>query len=233
MQGCPSVNVGAAIVQHCGGRAERDRGTGKHVRYNLLIMTVAQEQPAVPRPKRWTREEYHHLGDSGLLPGRYELIEGEILEKMPKNRPHVLALMLLAAWLEDVFGRSFVQKQDPVVIPSPDEFASEPEPDVAVTKRPAADYSSDSPQQDQLVLVGEISDSTLSYDLGRKALLYATGGVPEYWVLDLAGRRLLVHRMPSTEGYREVRIYLESDEVATLARPNASTSVASLLPEAV
>lgn len=188
------------------------------------------ERSEIPHRKRWTREECRKLHAAGFLMGRYELIDGEIIEKMPKNPPHRIALMLLAAWLESLFGRFFVQTQDPIVLPIPDSNSTEPEPDVAVTLQPTTTYQNDNPGPEDLLLVGEISDSTLTYDLRNKAALYAAAGIPDYWVLDVVGRRLYVHRRPASDGYREVHIYTETEEVSPLARPDAVILVASLLP---
>jgi len=196
-------------------------------------MIVSIEQREFPSRKRWTRQECQRLRDAGFLPGRYELINGDILEKMPKNPPHVIALMLLAVWLEGLFGRYFVRSQDPIVIPVPDEFSTEPEPDIAVTRAPMTAYLTANPGPGDLLLIGEVSDSTLSYDLRTKADLYGTAGIPEYWVLDVAGRRLTVHRLPSPEGYREVRLYTENEQVATLSHQDSPILVASLLPPLV
>jgi Uma2 family endonuclease len=149
---------------------------------------------------------------------------------MPKNPPHRIALMLLAAWLESLFGRFFVQTQDPIILPVPDNNSTEPEPDVAVTRAPTTTYQNDNPHPEDLLLVGEVSDTTLPYDLRNKAALYAAAGIPDYWVLDVIGRRLYVHRRPAFDGYREVRIYSESEEVSPLARPDTVVLVASLLP---
>lgn len=187
---------------------------------------------AMPARKRWTRQEYRRLYDLGLLVGRYELIDGEIIEKMPKNPPHRIALMLVAAWLEGVFGRLFVQTQDPVVLPVPRQNSTEPEPDFAVTQAPTTSYQSDNPGPQDLVLVGEVSDTTLAYDLNTKAMLYAASGIADYWVVDVVGRRIHVHRRPASDGYREIRIYGETEEVSTLAHPDSAVRVASLLPPA-
>src|SRR5689334_22610077 len=130
----------------------------------VLTPELTQERGGTPHRKRWTREEYRRLREAGFLPGRYELIDGEILEKMPKNPPHRIALMLLAAWLERVFGRFYVQPQDPIVLPVPDENSTEPEPDFAVTRAPTMTYESDNPHAEDLLLVGEVSDTTLPYD---------------------------------------------------------------------
>jgi Uma2 family endonuclease len=193
-------------------------------------MAVMLEQPVIPPRKRWTREEYRRLQEAGFLPGRYELIDGEIREKMTKNPPHCIALALLAVWLESLFGRLCVRTQDPIVLPVPDDDSSETEPDVAVTVAPTTRYQSDHPGPQDLLLVAEVSDSTLDYDLNTKARLYAAAGIVDYWVLNVSGRQLTVHRQPAAEGYREVRTYTETEEISPLSRPEAMIAVSSLLP---
>ena len=119
-------------------------------------MAVILEQVGIPHRKRWTREECRNLRAAGFLPGRYELIEGEIIEKMPKNPPHRIALMLLVAWLKSLFGRFFVQTQDPIVLSVPDNNSTEPEPDVAVTRAPTTTYQNDNPRPADLLRVENV-----------------------------------------------------------------------------
>lgn len=149
---------------------------------------------------------------------------------MPKNPPHRIALMLLAAWLETIFGRLYVQTQDPIVLPIPDEKSTEPEPDVAVTQAPTVSYQADNPGPADLLLVGEVSDTTLHYDLQFKAALYAAAGIPEYWVLDVVSRQLHVHRQSSPDGYMDIHIYSEMEEISPLAHPEKKAKVALFLP---
>src|SRR5262249_32064485 len=80
-----------------------------------------------------------------------------------------------------------------------------------------------------------VSDTTLALDLTEKAELYATAGIPDYWVLDLTGRRLLVFRDPGpvAAGGAAYRTHLTlgpSESVTPLSAPNASVTVADLLP---
>jgi Uma2 family endonuclease len=193
-------------------------------------MTTMLDQVQIPHRKRWTREECQQLSKAGFLPGRYELINGEIVEKMPKNPPHCIALMLLAVWLESLFGRLYVRTQDPIVLTRPNANSMEPEPDVAVTREPTTAYQDDNPHAGDLLLVAEVSDTTLDYDLHAKAMIYAAAGIADYWVLDVTARRLHVHRRPAADGYRETRTYDETEEVSPLARPDAGIRVAALLP---
>jgi Uma2 family endonuclease len=70
----------------------------------------------------------------------------------------------------------------------------------------------------------------ISFDLKIKAALYARAGVPEYWVLDVAGRRLLVHRNPQSGTYADVAAYSEQESVSPLAAPQAQFRVADAFP---
>ncbi len=79
-------------------------------------------------------------------------------------------------------------------------------------------------------MIVEISDSTLAFDRHEKAALYASAGIPEYWVIDPTGRRLLVHRKPQPDGYGALETLAESESVFPLAAPGQSLAVCDLLP---
>jgi len=182
----------------------------------------------VSRRKLWTRDEVRFIQNSGLLnDAQYELIEGELLQKMPKNEPHVFTTALARAWAESVFGALYVRSQDPVAL---NEY-SEPEPDVAVLSRTMREYLTlGTPPISDVRLLIEVSDSTLDYDLTTKADLYARAGVVEYWVIDLPNRRLHVHQEPTENGYARVLALAESQTIAPLAKPEAPVAVSALLP---
>jgi Uma2 family endonuclease len=191
------------------------------------LATPILSAQATPRRKLWTREEARFIQNSGLLAdGQYELIEGELLLKVPKNPPHVTATRQTAHWASEHFGQMCVRTQDPLIL----DLFNEPEPDVAVTKDSEDAYTEIHPTASEVHLVIEVSDSTLEYDLTRKAALYARAGVAEYWVLDLPNRRLHVHLDPSEAGYGRVTTLAESQTIAPLANPNAPILVSALLP---
>lgn len=194
-------------------------------------MTIAPERPNIaedsPHPKRWTVEEADRLSEAGFLSERYEVIEGEIYEKMPPNRPHSITLILLTAWLHRVFEGEFVQTQMPVSLPGP---YNRPEPDAAITRDPTTAYHDRDPEPADLLLAVEVSDTTLRFDLTTKAAHYGQGGIMEYWILDVSARRVIVHRQPGAEGYADIQKYDETAQIAPLARPEALVTVASLFP---
>jgi Uma2 family endonuclease len=180
------------------------------------------------RRKRWTRTEVQNLIAVGQLPeSGYELIEGDIVVKMGKKRPHVFVTMRMLEWLVSVFGFDHVQSQDPIAL---SEF-SEPEPDVCVLLHPQREYlSSGTPDAGNARLVVEVSDTTLDFDTTVKAGLYARAAVADYWVVDIAGRRVIVHREPVDGQYQSVLAYTEDELVAPLAAPVSSLRVGDLLP---
>lgn len=162
-------------------------------------------RPLVPPRKQWTREQCASLEATGLFEReRLELVEGELISKMGKNRPHVNTLMLMLEWLQNVFGKRFVNSEAPIDVSPEDNPPNEPEPDLIVLNREYTSFQSGNPQPQDLSLIVEIADSTPTFDLTTKAALYARAGIVEYWVLDVAGRRLIVHRGPLSGKYGTV-----------------------------
>ncbi|MBV8707553.1 MAG: Uma2 family endonuclease [Acidobacteriaceae bacterium] len=174
----------------------------------------------VPR-KVWTREEAHALVDLGFPNAeKWELIDGELIDKMGKNRPHVIWQGIVYEWLLGVFGSGRVESEAPSDVATEDNAHNEPEADLKVLRRPSKEYASN-PQPEDILLLVEISDSTLRFDLSKKARLYARAAIMEYWVLDIPGKRLVVHREPKEGRYRSVVAYEAQEEVAPLAAPEA------------
>ena len=178
---------------------------------------------------RWTQEAFVRLIDNEILDGEsYELLEGDILKKV-KNPPHILAFVLSIGALSQVFGPMYCQPEGPVEISTEEGTTSLPEPDIAVLNRPLSETR---PRMNEVSLLVEISDATLARDLDQKARLYARAGAVEYWVLDVEGRRLHVHRGPQENGqWSEVAVLDEAQSVAPLAAPDRSVAVRDLLPK--
>lgn len=182
-----------------------------------------------PNRIRWTRAQCDAIREAGVLTGRCELVHGEIISKMGQKPPHAVVIGLLFQWLVAVFRAQFVRVQATIDVGRADPDHNEPEPDVAVTRLPVNDYFARHPGPEDLPFVAEVSDSTLRFDRLTKAALYALAGIQECWVLDLNGRRLLVHRQPAADGYLEITAFGPDESVSTLARPQAFVRVGDLL----
>lgn len=194
--------------------------------------TALRDLPAQTDPprKRWTRAEYERLCDATLNQERLELVNGELISKMGKKRPHVVALVLLQSWLTKAFGDRFVNPEAPIDVAPEDNRSSEPEPDIIVLKRDMAEFLRSNPGPADLRLVAEISDTTLGYDLTAKAELYARARILEYWVVDVQGSRIIVHREPDGRRYGAVTAYSENECVAPLSAPESQLRVRDVIP---
>lgn len=199
--------------------------------------TTVSEAPSrpieqAPPRKRWTRSECLALEAAGLLDQQHlELIEGELIDKMGKKRPHVDAATLLQEWLIRVFGGRFVNPEAPIDVAPEDKPTNEPQPDLIVLRSDYSGFRSATPQPQDLRLVVEIADTTLAFDLTTKAALYARAGIVEYWVLDVPGRCLIVHREPQGGQYRSVVAYGHDESVAPLSAPSSLFRVGDTFPE--
>jgi Uma2 family endonuclease len=190
-------------------------------------------RPEEPTRKRWTREEYYRLAEQGWFQDqRVELIDGEIIQLSPPSPPHSVAVELVYESLRQVFGEGYSLRHQTSVVHGD---YSQSEPDVAVVQGAIRDYSKEHPKT--AILLVEVSRSSLAYDKNRKLHLYASMGVPEYWILDLNNRQLLVYREPQADAsapfgysYGTAIALNESETVSPLEKPEARVSVTAMLP---
>lgn len=169
------------------------------------------------------------LERTGLLNlERYELVEGELILKVPKSVPHMASVMLLMEWLIGLFGMRFVVQEPSIDVAPEDNPISEPEPDIVVLTRPLTSRSP-KPGPETIRLLIEVSVTSLAFDLGAKAALYARAGLSDYWVLDVNGRRMIVHRDPAEGRYCSIVAYGEDELISPQAAPDASIRVRDLL----
>ncbi len=142
------------------------------------------------------------MAEAGVLSpdDRTELIDGEIIDMPPIGSAHADVVTLLTKRLLQAVGESAeVRAQVPVRLSS----HSEPQPDFALVRTKPGGYRRAHPVPGDVLLLIEVSDTTLRYDLGRKARLYAAHGIAEYWVVDLVANRIVRHRRPSETRYAE------------------------------
>lgn len=183
-----------------------------------------------PQPHRWTRTDYERLFQEGFLgeDARVELLDGEIVDQLGQNNPHITSVRLTVAALRAAFGEGFdVNAQLPLPL---GEF-DVPEPDVTVLKGTSRDFDGRDPRPDEVALVVEVADSRLDTAHGRKVAIYARNGIQEYWVVNLRNRTLEVRRAPLGEQgvYAETKIVTEAGAIVPLAAFQ-EIRVADLLP---
>jgi hypothetical protein len=86
------------------------------------------------------------------------------------------------------------------------------------------------PQHDAIQLIVDVSSDTLQYDFDRLER-YALAGVPEVWIVDLQRHRLLVHQMPSGNGFAKRQLLVAPERMELLLLPNVELKVAWIFAE--
>jgi Uma2 family endonuclease len=170
---------------------------------------------------RFDAETYGRIVESGALDDqRVELIDGRIVDMSPQTTQHAGAIARLTQLLAG--GEALLRVQLPLHVASD----SVPEPDVALTGT-EIDWDSH-PTTARLVV--EVAVSSHALDRGRKSELYAAAGVPEYWVVDVPGRSVEVHREPRPAGgYGTVTVRKDDDELTPPVAGIAPFTVERLL----
>lgn len=179
------------------------------------------------RPHRFTVADYHRMAEVGILgeDSRVELIRGQIVDMAPIGAPHLGMVVRLNRLLTIRLAElALVSPQNPVRL----DDGSEPEPDLAVLKPRADDYTSATPRPDEVLLLIEVSDSTLKDDRDVKVPLYAESGIPECWLVDIAGRAVEVYRQPQGGRYTEVRRIGANGNLDIEALPGVSLAASAL-----
>jgi Uma2 family endonuclease len=178
--------------------------------------------------RHFTVDEYHRMAEVGILGGddRVELISGVVREMSPRNRPHVIATTgIRELFARGLAGRAGVYEEKPLQLEALD---SEPEPDIVVYSNP--DLRTYGTARTSALLVIEVADASLLYDLTTKAELYARGGIPEYWVVDLVHRALVVFRNPDHGVYRVRETHPPGSRLAPISWPDFTVEVVALFP---
>jgi Uma2 family endonuclease len=176
--------------------------------------------------RRFTVHDYHRMGEAGILheDDRVELIEGEIVEMAAIGTRHFTCVNGLTRLLvRGVGDAAIVSVQNPVRL---DEH-TEPQPDLAVLQ--TRDYRESLPLPEDVLLLIEVSDTTLSYDRGVKLPLYARTGISEVWIVDLTGEVIERHTGPSGDGFQNVERLRRGEEIRSSPLPGLSFRVEAVL----
>ena len=165
---------------------------------------------------RWSIDEYHRMIEAGILHNRkVELLTGEIVEMSPETPIHYNTAKRSAKYLESLLtGQAEVRFNGPITLGD-----SEPEPDIAIVRLPESTYNSRHPEAEDIFWIVEVSKTSLKKDLELKASIYATAKIPEYWILNLSARELIVMRNPQDGKYTTEQI-IRQTTITPLAFPN-------------
>jgi Uma2 family endonuclease len=192
--------------------------------------TAAESTVTLPAPYHFSVNEYMKMYEQEILnPNvRTELLQGEVCVMAAMNTAHYHAIRMLNGLLMRHYYMSGLADVVPQVPLTLNEY-SQPEPDFALLH---FDMPARIAVASDVLLVIEVSDSTLKFDQSRKLAEYASSNLPEYWIINLPARQLEVYRQPDGAAYQEKLLFLPDQPVQALFAPSIDLDWGTvLLPE--
>jgi Uma2 family endonuclease len=187
-------------------------------------MVAVLQNPPVQMPHfKLTVDDFYRMGEVGIFKAddRIELIDGELIDMAPIGSFHAGLNSKVSDWLmRSLSGRAIPWIQNPIRLSR----YSAPQPDFSLLRYRPDYYAKSLPTAADVLLLVEVSDSTLRSDRQVKAPLYARHGVPEYWIIDLSARAIEIYLDPVEGRYNNVRT-VESGLLAPSAFPEATLDV--------
>jgi Uma2 family endonuclease len=185
--------------------------------------------------RRFSVAEYEKLIQTGVLltDERLELIDGLILEMSPINPRHAECVDRLNRILTVMLHtRARIRIQSPISLGV---YATQPQPDITIATLRPQGYADHHPNAQDVLLVIEVSDSTLADDRAEKLQLYAASGILEYWIFNLVDLFLEAYQEPfvSHNGetrYRTKRTYSSTEKISPLAFPDCQIDLSEVFP---
>ena len=201
---------------------------GAGLKYGSGNLAERQREAVMSTTLRLSLDEYDQMIARGAFVGidrHIELIRGEMREMNPAGPLHGDLIAYLTTWSAKHadLSRCFITGQSGVDMP---DVGSRPEPDVFWIHRRR--YRDRHPATTDVLLAMEVSDSSLEYDLGEKAMLYAEAGLTEYWVVDVPGQQVHVMRNPSATGFQDISVIRKGQTASPLVQPDARLDVRDL-----
>ena len=182
-----------------------------------------------PEKRKFTVAEYYRMTELGILQHteRLELIDGEIIVMAAIGVPHAIGVNRVnQAFAEVARNRFTVSVQNPVHL---DDY-SEPQPDIAIVRLRTDSELTSHPGPADVLVVMEVSDSTLDFDREVKSKRYAAAGIPEMWVMNLPGDCIDRLDQPGPAGYARHTVFRRGEQISPAALPDLELAVEDLLP---
>lgn len=176
----------------------------------------------------FTVDDYHRMAEFGIFrpDARVELIEGEIIKMAPIGSLHSFVTAgLVEILLRRLAGRAIVHIGDPLGIPP----RSEPQPAISLLAPREDRYRDSHPEPKDVLLVIEVSEATLAFDMAIKAPVCARNSVREVWVVDARSERVHVLSQPSEQGFQDTREARSGQSLAPVAFPDVAIAVDEIL----
>lgn len=192
------------------------------------VVELEKTEFSVSARKKFCTDEVYKMMEIGILPEEsgWELINGEIIHRMSIGSKHAGTIKRLSEILRDLTREeAIISVQDPIHL---DDY-NEPEPDIALLKRRDDFYTKSHPLPPDVLLLIEVSDSTLKYDREVKKTLYAKAEILEFWLINLTENTIECHSSPKNGSYRLVKIVGAGEIIKSILIENLTLTVDEIL----
>lgn len=189
----------------------------------LKDLTAAQ-----PKKFRFKVHDVHRIIEAGFLPedNQTEIINGEIIEKMPIGSKHAGTVKRIAEFFRDLTrNTALISVQDPVQL----SVFDEPQPDIALLKRRSDFYTKKHPTAADVFLIVEVSDSTLVYDKQTKINLYASAQIAECWIVNLSKNVIEIFTQPENGAYQKNQVVRRNETAQSSVLENLAIGANDIL----
>lgn len=194
------------------------------------ISTIEDIPTNVLDKVRFSVDDYYKMTELGLLPEdvNTEIIEGELIKIMPIGSLHSgIVDDLSNFFVYKLYGKATVRVQNPVRL----DKKNEPQPDIAILKPREDAYKSGHPQSGDVLLIVEVSETTLIYDRETKIPLYATAEIPEVWLINLKRKIVEIFTRPEKGNYRDIAVIQTGEIVQSKTIPKLILEASKIFEE--
>ena len=182
-----------------------------------------------PTRRRFTVAEYYAMAEAGILARdeRVELLDGDVIVMPPIGNWHASNVDLFTnTFPAQLHGRAIVRVQNPVRL----DGNSQPQPDVMLLRWRDDFYRDGHPRPADVLLLIEVSDSSVDYDRNEKLAAYTAAGIPEVWIVNRPDRRIESYADPAGDAYATVRHYGAGESISPQAFPDVVLQVDQIIP---
>ncbi len=182
----------------------------------------------VKTPHQITVESYDLMIKHGILTENdsVELLNGEIIDKMAKGTKHTSVTRFITKFFYRTLDDSVViQVQDPILL----DDLSEPEPDIVLAKPDEKNYTERHPAPEDILLIIEVSDSTLQFDRREKGEAYSHAGIGQYLIVNVENKTIEDYRQPGKDGFGSKQTYKIGEKFTLTAFPEIEINVGDFL----
>ena len=179
------------------------------------------------KQRPFTANEVYKMAQAGILKedDRVELIQGALIEMSPIGLKHAACVKRLNRLFSQLGEQVIIGVQDPIHI----DEQSEPEPDLVLLQPRTDFYALAHPEPEDVLLLIEVAETSLTYDQTIKLPLYAQANITEVWLVNIVKHQVEVYRQPLGERYQEHLILTKEQSLSPLALPHFFVSASDML----